>query len=187
MCLINFHLHEHPTYKLIVVANRDELYARPTAPANFWKDHPDILAGRDLLGMGTWLGVTIQGKFAALTNFRHAHDQPNIENKVTRGEIVKNFLTEDVTPQAYLKNLHQQKEVYEGFNVIVGDVDQLYYYNNIEKEIKVVGNGTHGLSNHMLNTPWPKVTKSKQMFEQYIMNHDVIGANDLLDIFSYQE
>jgi len=85
MCLINFHLHEHPTYKLIVVANRDEFYSRPTAPSNFWKSHPNILAGRDLLGMGTWLGVTIQGKIAALTNFRGDSKQTTIDNKITRG------------------------------------------------------------------------------------------------------
>lgn len=187
MCLINFHLHKHPTYKLIVVANRDESYARPTAPANFWKDYPEVLAGRDLLGMGTWLGVTMQGKFAAITNFRDFTHQSTLANKITRGEIVKRYLTEDITPQSYLENIHQNKDLYEGFNVIVGDVNQLFYYNNIEMKIKEIPNGTHGLSNHMLNTPWPKVTKSKRKFEQYIMTHDVIGANDLFDIFADQE
>ncbi len=187
MCLINFHLHEHPNYKLIVVANRDESYARPTVPANFWKDYPDILAGRDLLGMGTWLGVTMQGKFAALTNFRDFTRQSSIDNKITRGEIVKNYLTENLSPQAYLEKIHLHKDVYDGFNVIVGNADQLFYYNNIEMEIKEVPHGTHGLSNHMLNTPWPKVTKSKQKFEKYIMDHHVIGANDLFDIFADKE
>lgn len=187
MCLINFHLNNHPNYKLIVVANRDESYARPTAPANFWKDHPDLLAGRDLLGMGTWLGVTKQGKFAALTNFRDFTQQPIIDNKITRGEIVTNYLTENISPEAYLENLHHHKDNYEGFNVVIGNVDQLVYYNNIEMEIKEVPNGTHGLSNHMLNTPWPKVTKSKQMFEEYVIDHHVIGANDLLDIFADHE
>lgn len=187
MCLISFHLNEHPNYKLIVVANRDESYARPTAPANFWKDHPDVLAGRDLLGMGTWLGVTKQGKFAALTNFRDLTQQPLIDHKVTRGEIVKNYLINHLSPQDYLKKLHDQRDVYEGFNVIVGDSDQLYYYNNIEMEIKEISAGTHGLSNHMLNTPWPKVTKSKQKFAAYIMDHHVIGANDLFDIFADDE
>lgn len=187
MCLINFHLNEHPNYKLIVVANRDESYARPTAPANFWKDHPDILAGRDLLGMGTWLGVTKQGRFAALTNFRDFNQQPNVDTKITRGEIVKSYLESDLSPQSYLEKIHQHKDHYEGFNVIVGNINQLFYYNNIEMKIKEVHNGTHGLSNHMLNTPWPKVTKSKQKFEEYIMDHRVIGANDLLDIFSDNE
>lgn len=187
MCLINFHLHEHPTYKLIVVANRDEFYSRPTAPANFWKDHPDILAGRDLLGMGTWLGVTMQGKFAALTNFRGDREQTTVDNKITRGEIVKNYLIEDVTPQNYLEKIHQNKDQYEGFNVILGDIDHLFYYSNVEMEIKEIPDGTHGLSNHMLNTPWPKVTTSKQKFEQYIMHHDVIGANDLFEIFADRE
>lgn len=184
MCLINFHLNEHPNYKLIVVANRDESYARPTAPANFWKDYPDLLAGRDLLGMGTWLGITRQGKFAALTNFRDLTLEPLTVDKITRGEIVTNYLTEDISPQAYLEKLHQHKDRYEGFNVIVGSADQLFYYNNIESNIKEIHHGTHGISNHMLNTPWPKVTKSKEKFQEYIMNHDVIGANDLFDIFA---
>src|SRR5699024_9612033 len=86
-----------------------------------------------------------------------------------------------------LEKIHFNKDKYEGFNVIVGHVDQLFYYNNIEMEIKAIPDGTYGLSNHMLNTPWPKVTTSKQRFKQYLMNHDVIGANDLFDIFSDRE
>src|SRR5699024_10442990 len=179
MCLINFQLHEHPSYKLIVVANRDEFYSRPTANATFCKSHPILVVGRDLLGMVTWLCVTMQGKFAVLTNFRGDTEQSLIDNKITRGEIVKNYLIEDVTPEDYLEKIHFNKDKYEGFNVIVGHVDQLFYYNNIEMEIKAIHDGTYGLSNHMLNTPWPKVTTSKQRFKQYIKNHDVIGANDL--------
>lgn len=187
MCLINFHLNEHPNYKLIVVANRDEFYSRPTAPANFWKDYPNLLAGRDLQGMGTWLGVTNQGKFAALTNFRDFTQEPITSDKITRGEIVTNYLTENMSPKAYLEKLHQHKDHYEGFNVLIGNADQLFYYNNIENKIKEVTSGTHGISNHMLDTPWPKVTKSKQKFKEYIMDHHVIGANDLFDIFSNDE
>ena len=90
MCLINLQFRNHPNYKLIIAANRDEFYGRPAAPAHFWDDEPHILAGRDLTAMGTWLGVTKQGRIAALTNFR---DPTNLESgRLSRGAVVKDFL-----------------------------------------------------------------------------------------------
>ena len=109
MCLINFHYDDHPTYKLIVAANRDEFYERPTVPAEFWTDHPNILAGRDLLHRGTWLGVTKSGRFAALTNYR---DPQEISvDKISRGNIVASFLSETVSPEEYLKTLKRRKMI----------------------------------------------------------------------------
>jgi len=88
MCLIHFQYGEHPIFQLIVVANRDEIYDRPAEPAHFWEDEPEILAGRDLLEMGTWLGISKNGRFAALTNFR----DPSLPKRPrSRGEIVRNF------------------------------------------------------------------------------------------------
>lgn len=182
MCLINFHLQEHPNYKLIVAANRDEFYDRPTSPAHFWEDKPNILAGRDLEQMGTWLGINKQGQFAALTNFR----DPTLENieKISRGEIVTNYLTENVSPKKFLANLHENGEKYNGFNVLVGDSEKLYYYNNIEQKIKRVSQGTHALSNHMLNTAWPKVEKGKADLRNYVMSHENIEVEELFNILS---
>lgn len=180
MCLINFHFKDHPNYKLIVAANRDEAYQRPTAPAHFWEDNPHILAGRDLLQMGTWFGITRQGRFAALTNYRDPSQQPG--GKISRGEIVKQYLETDTNPIQYLESIHQHHDNYQGFNVIVGDQDQLYYYNNNEKNIIEIEKGTHGVSNHMLNTPWPKVQKGKQQLRHYVKSEQHLDENILFDI-----
>ncbi|MBP1970085.1 uncharacterized protein with NRDE domain [Virgibacillus natechei] len=185
MCLINFHLNDHPNYKLIVAANRDEFYGRPTAPANFWEDEPHILAGRDLVQMGTWLGVTKQGRFAALTNFR---DPDHMQaGTYSRGEIVTNYLANDISATSFLHTLKQDKGKYVGFNVIVGDKDQLFHYNNVHDEITEIAPGTHGLSNDTLNTPWPKVTKGKKNLRDYVMNQEKIQPDELFEIISDAE
>lgn len=185
MCLINFQFQEHPNYKLIVAANRDEFYNRPTAPAHFWEDKPTILAGRDLLQMGTWLGITKQGRFAALTNYRDPAHMTN--DKTSRGEIISNYLIGDVSPKDYLTSLNVKKEDYNGFNLIIGTPDHLLYYNNIEGDVVDIHTGTHGLSNHFLNTPWPKVTNGKKMLHNYVMKQEVVQPNELFDILSNVE
>ncbi|MBY7142805.1 NRDE family protein [Virgibacillus sp. NKC19-3] len=185
MCLINLHVNNHPNYKLIVAANRDEFYERPTAPAHLWEDEPQILAGRDLIQMGTWLGVTKQGRFAALTNFRDPeHMQPGT---FSRGEIAKNYLSTDVSPEEFLHTLKQDKAKYVGFNVILGNTEQLFHYNNVHNEITEIPAGTHGLSNDTLNTPWPKVTKGKKKLREYVMNQKEIQPNKLFEIVSDTE
>jgi len=185
MCLINFHFQEHPNYKLIVAANRDEFYKRPTASAHFWEDEPDLLAGRDLLQKGTWLGVTKHGRFAALTNYR---DPAHMSiGKFSRGEIVRSYLTEDISSKVFLESLHKRKDNYTGFNLLVGNPDELFYYSNIQKEIIEVSAGIHGLSNHLLDTPWPKVTKGKQALKNYIMNQEKVKLDDLFSILSDEE
>lgn len=185
MCLINFAFNSHPRYKLVVAANRDEMYARPTAPAHFWEDHPSILAGRDLLQMGTWFGITKQGRFAALTNFRDPTQTP--EGKISRGHIVKGFLESNDHPLDYLKSLQKHHDQYQGFNVIVGNEEQLYYYNNMVQDIKLIEPGVHGVSNHMLNTPWPKVKKGKQRLKDYLASQTVIDEDTLFNILLDRE
>lgn len=164
MCLINLQFRNHSTYKLIIAANRDEFYERPTTAAHFWNDEPHILAGQDLTGMGTWLGVTKQGRIAALTNFR---DPTNLESGlISRGAVVKNFLAGTASPKEYLETIDPKN--YAGFNLIIGSAEQLVYYNNIQEESYEIPPGVHGLSNHFLNTPWPKVTKGKEKLASYM-------------------
>ena len=182
MCLINFQRKTHSNYKLIVVANRDEFYKRPTAPAHFWKDHPQLLAGRDLLQMGTWLGITKQGRFAALTNFR---DPAHMESgKNSRGAIVTDYLTQNVSPGEYLNQLRNNKTDYTGFNVIVGNSGELFHYNNVRNKITKITAGIHGLSNDTLNTPWPKVTKGKKLLREYVLQTEDLQINELFKINS---
>ncbi|MBY0121847.1 NRDE family protein [Bacillus sp. S/N-304-OC-R1] len=160
MCLILFAFKVHPTYKLIVAANRDEYYARPTAAAHFWEDEPQILAGRDLEKLGTWMGVTKTGRFAALTNYRDPKE--NATSKQTRGELVAGFLKSDEKPEEYLQKAALQAKMYPGYNLLVGDGEELYYYSNIQNEIKKLEPGIYGVSNHLLNTNWPKVKSGKE-------------------------
>ncbi|MFC4408924.1 NRDE family protein [Chungangia koreensis] len=185
MCLINFQLHAHPKYKLVVAANRDEFYGRPTAPAAFWEDEPNLLAGRDLLGMGTWLGITKSGRFAALTNYRDPSEIA--EGKISRGEIVRDFLTGDMHAEEYLKELHENKDRYNGFNLIVGTPDELYYYSNIAGKVEKVQPGTHGLSNHLLDTPWPKVVKGTTNLRKYAEQNADLAPKALFEILANAE
>ncbi|RBW69437.1 NRDE family protein [Bacillus taeanensis] len=166
MCLILFAHRVHPIYPLIVAANRDEFYNRPTKEAHFWDDHPDILAGRDLKQMGTWMGVTTTGRFAALTNYRELVELDI--NKQSRGEIVSNFLAGSDCSSHYLQTLAKKKEQYEGFNIIVGDRNELWYYSNRTNEPIKLEPGIYGLGNSLINTPWPKVVIGKQLFQNAI-------------------
>lgn len=162
MCLILLAWHSHPRFPLIVAANRDEFYRRRSASADFWGAHPQVLAGRDLEAGGTWLGITRQGRFAALTNYRdpsrHLADAPS------RGRLVSDFLCGHDTIDAYLDSL--QPSDYNGFNLLLGDKQQLVAFNNITQERNTLAPGIYGLSNATLDTPWPKVGAGKTALEQ---------------------
>lgn len=185
MCLILFQLQKHPKYKLILAANRDEAYNRPTKHALFWEDNPEVLAGRDLLQMGTWLGITSSGRIAALTNYRNPGHMKS--GKKSRGHIVSDYLAGNENSGVYLKQLSKKKHDFVGYNVIVGDSDHLMYYNNIEDTITSIKPGTHGLSNHFLNTPWPKVEAGKSRLQYYLNQTDVVDPNELFQILSDRE
>lgn len=160
MCLILFAYKVHPKYRLIVAANRDEFYARPTEPAHFWHDHPYLLAGRDLEKMGTWMGVNTSGKFSALTNYRNPKELT--EGKRSRGELVAGFLQGGETSFEYMKKAATEADMYPGYNLLADDGKNLYYYSNIENEIKKLSPGIYGVSNHFLNTEWPKVKRGME-------------------------
>lgn len=186
MCLINFHFQQHPVYQLVVVANRDEFYERPTAAAAFWEDDANILAGRDLLQKGTWMGISKEGRFAALTNYR----DPRLPQtgRFSRGEIVRTFLSSNIEAPEFIDQLAKTRDDYAGYNVLVGDGNGLFHYNNIFDERNVITAGTHSLSNHTLNTPWPKVAKGKQKLAQYVCaNPNELQLEPLFDIVADEE
>jgi uncharacterized protein with NRDE domain len=179
MCLIVFANNFHPDYKLIFAANRDEFYNRPTEAAHFWNDHPDLLAGKDLQAGGTWMGITKSGRFAAITNYR---DMKNIKvNVPTRGNLTLDFLISDISPGKYFKQINSELKNYNGFNLILGDVNNLFYISNIKSEIIKIEPGIHGLSNAFLDTKWPKVEMSKQRLKDAI-NNKQISENQLMKI-----
>lgn len=157
MCLILLAFRAHPRYHLVVAANRDEFFKRPTAQAAWWDESPDLLAGRDLEAGGTWLGMTRNGRFAALTNFRdppsHRSDAPS------RGALVTGFLTGHAAPADYLASLQPEAQRYNGFNLLTADRGSLYGYCNRGGGVQALAAGLHGISNGLLDEPWPKVTQ----------------------------
>lgn len=179
MCLILFAWKKHPSYDLIVTANRDEFYNRPTQTASPWPEYPELIAGKDLTAGGTWLGITKSGKFAALTNFR---DTRNINDKApSRGALAKEFLIKNLSPFDYLEKIKSADIPYNGFNLLIGDTESLWYYNNITHEIKSLQPGVYGLSNALLDDPWPKVVTGKQKLSRLIHN-DTPSSESLLNI-----
>lgn len=183
MCLILFAHGAHADYPLVIAANRDEYYQRPTAKAAFWQDHPHILAGRDLECMGTWLGVTRSGRFAALTNFRDPSERKT--DAPTRGGLVSGFLTSDMEPRAYLEEVAKLAPRYNGFSLLTGDIDGVFYFCSREGVVQKVPPGVHGLSNHLLNTPWPKVVRGKQRLRAALAQEP--SAEALLDLLHERE
>ena len=162
MCLIVLAWQLHADYPLVVAANRDEFFARPAAPAGFWADHPDVLAGRDLQAGGSWLGVTRQQRFAALTNYREG--RPQRPETASRGALVADFLTGPSDAFSYLEALGKRGGEYNGFNLLVGNGQQLGYYTNRGGSWRALEPGIYGLSNHLIDTPWPKLAAAKAAF-----------------------
>ncbi len=161
MCLIALAVDTHPAYRLVVAANRDEFYARPTAPAAWWADAPDVLAGRDLREGGTWMGVTRAGRFAAVTNSR----DPGLaqrENAPSRGALVADFLRGSADAESYAADLAGRAARYNGFNLLVGDEGGLFYLSNRGEGVRRLEPGVYGLSNALLDTPWPKVLRARE-------------------------
>ncbi len=178
MCLIFFSLNHHPNYKLIVAANRDEFYDRKTAPAAYWNDYPEILGGRDLEGQGTWMAVTRSGKIALITNYR---DPKNIDPQApSRGRLVSDYLIQNTHPESFLKSVEPNAKKYNGFNLIAGNQDELWYFSNYQNSIQKIENGFYGLSNHLLETPWPKVILIKEKLKP-ILRQKSIDPEVLLD------
>jgi uncharacterized protein with NRDE domain len=159
MCLILLALDTHPDYALVLAANRDEFYDRPTAPAAFWDDAPAVLAGRDLKAGGTWLGIDRSRRLAAVTNYRQGTREAAAPR--TRGHLVSDYLTDRLDAGAHMRRVERDAGLYNGFNLICGDAGELRYFSNREGRARTLGPGVYGLSNHLLDSPWPKVTAGK--------------------------
>ncbi len=159
MCLILFAYRQHPDYPLILIANRDEYYARPTQSAHWWRD-AEVLAGRDLEAGGTWLGISRSGRLAAVTNVREPGGMK--AGKKSRGELTRSFLAGTSSATSYLEQLAGEDRDYAGFNLLVGDPDALWFYSNRDHGVRRIGPGVHGISNGAFDEPWPKLKTGKQ-------------------------
>jgi len=183
MCLILFSYKQHPVYPLVLLANRDEFYDRPTAPAAFRDDRPDVLAGRDLREGGTWLGITRRGRLAAVTNYR---DPASVKLQApSRGWLVRDYLCGHDDAEVYLKQLAGQADRYNGFSLVLGDPFHLFYFSHRNGMIEL-SPGLYGLSNRLLNTPWPKVEKGKAQLKALLLQTDTPHPEDLLAILKDQ-
>ena len=163
MCLIVFAWRPGHAQPLIVAANRDEFYARPTLPLAQWPDAPHVYAGRDQEAGGTWLGVNADGRFAALTNIRDPHQPPA---RKSRGELVARFLSGSLPIDEYLAEVNGRSIEYAGFNLLVGTREEMWHYNANHTEPARLEAGVYGLSNAGLDTPWPKLLKAKAALSQ---------------------
>jgi uncharacterized protein with NRDE domain len=170
------------TYPLILLANRDEYYERPSASARFWEEAPWVLAGKDLRAGGTWLGITKNGRIAAVTNYR---DPASIkEGAPSRGRLVSDFLAGQQDPGEYIEKLDKESGKYNGFNFILGDKGRLYWYSNRGHGVQSLGPGIYGLSNHLLDTPWPKVAKSKDALVNLLSGRRAPTLDELFHILA---
>jgi uncharacterized protein with NRDE domain len=168
MCLVLVVWRTHPQIPCLVAANRDEFHARPTAPAAWWSDHPQILAGRDLEAGGTWLGMTRTGRFAALTNYRDPEQRQ--AQAPSRGALVTYMLESGVSVAEGLAHLRAEGPGYNGFNMIFSDGERLGIFESTRGAGRELGPGIYGLSNHLLDTPWPKVQKAKSRLQAALSN-----------------
>lgn len=159
-----------------MAANRDEFYARPTALADFWDDNPSILAGRDLQAGGTWLGMNRSGRMAAITNFREGRPEPA---PLSRGKLSSLFLNEQSPAFDFAEKLQSSQQQYNGFNLLIADDQQLVYCSNRTQKIQILEPGIYSLSNHLLNSPWPKAEHAKEELSQLILNAK-IDQEDLI-------
>ncbi|WP_085693806.1 MULTISPECIES: NRDE family protein [unclassified Pseudomonas] len=158
MCLIVFAWRPDHAQPLIVAANRDEFYARPSLPLAPWPEAPHVHAGRDLEAGGTWLGLSAHGRFAALTNIRDPGQPPA---QRSRGGLVAGFLTGELSIDDYLADVVERSAQYAGFNLLLGNAHELWHFNARDTEPVMLPPGVYGLSNAGLDTPWPKLLKAK--------------------------
>lgn len=185
MCLLLVAHKSHARYPLIIAANRDELHARPALEAHFWDDEPSLMAGRDLEAGGTWLGLTKNGRFAAVTNY---HERC-IENRMfhSRGSLVTDFLLGEASPREYADDILQNGHRYQGFNLVFGALGDLYYCSNRRGGSDPLRPGIYGLSNHLLNDDSHKVKKGTEALMELLSRSERIATNDLFSLLSDRE
>ncbi len=182
MCLLLIAYDIHPRYQLVLAANRDEFYERPTAPLGFWEDNPQILAGRDLRRGGTWLGIAHDGRLAAITNYRDP--KTTRKNVPSRGLLVKEFLFRKQDAESYIEHIKEVGKKYNGFSILLGDKNGIWFYSNRGNAIQRLSPGIHGVSNHLLNTPWPKVKKGKSALGAIVARQEEIDPEEILNVLS---
>ncbi len=181
MCLVVVALDAHPRYALVIAANRDEFHSREALPAH-WGERPPfagVLAGRDLDAGGTWLGIRRDGRWALLTNVREGRGRNN-PAAPSRGVLVPAILNDRGTPVAAMRTVMRNAESYNGFNLLAGDAGSAAWASNRSNETRAITAGVHGLSNALLDTPWPKLARTRAKVAEWAAHDD----NDLTPVFA---
>jgi len=176
MCLVAFSWKTHPDYPLIISANRDEFFERPSQGMHLWES--GFYGGKDLKSGGTWMGYHPNGRWSLLTNYRDFNNPKNAQ--ISRGKLVQAWLESHVSPEEYLQGIQKFQDQYDGFNLLVYDGEKLFYLSNYSPEIQEVKPGIYGLSNALLNDSWPKVELAKQQLAELTASD--FSTNDLLNI-----
>lgn len=179
MCLIALALHAHPRYRLVVTANRDEFHARPSAPASWWDDAPDLFGGRDLQQHGSWMALARDGRWAAVTNVRRM--VPPDPLAPSRGRLVAEYLRSSTSADAYVQALTADAARYAGYNLLTGDATRVIYSSNTpHPQQQVLRPGIHAVSNTSLDTPWPKLLRLRTGLARWC----AAGDEDFTTLFS---
>lgn len=182
MCLILLACRPDSDYPLVLAANRDEFYERPSAPVCFWDENPGLLAGRDLKEGGTWLGITKTGRIAAVTNFRALKSAR--DDALSRGLLVRDFLEGTESSEKYIERIKPYADKYNGFNIVLGTWKGLYCFSNVTGSFREISPGIHGLSNHLLDTPWPKVELGKELLGGVISKDTKPALDEVFEILA---
>jgi uncharacterized protein with NRDE domain len=181
MCLIILAHQYHDRLPLVLAANRDEFHGRQSRPAQFWSlphSHPGLLAGKDLTQGGTWLGMTRNGRFAAVTNIR---DPRAAKGSRSRGFLTLEFLLGSMSPLDYLASLQDSLAEFGGFNLLVGDRHTLAYLNSASGQARLLSPGIYGLSNAALDADWPKITRGREALQHLLDQSGQIATDSLTD------
>ena len=187
MCYLLLAINQSSQFPFILAANRDEYYLRKSAQLHFWQDKPHIAGGRDLEQGGTWMAVNRSGKFAAITNYRE--NKNKVDAYRSRGLLITDYLEGDISDEAFSIHLTQQKHQYDGFNLIYGQLpDKLFYFSNRSADGPTrLASGYYALSNHLLDTPWPKIVHGKQTFEKIIHQDDLTIKSALFELLGNED
>lgn len=180
MCLILIAMQQSEQFPFILAANRDEFYKRPSAQAEYWQDHRDVLAGRDLQALGTWLGISRSGKIAAVTN--HHLPETTGEAPRSRGELVSEFLTLTETTDQYSERVRASGNQYNGFGLLVGDSTRLRYQSNESEHEADLTDGVYALGNTLLNSPGPRAQAGIRLFEDMLRGQRNVNPQHLFEI-----
>lgn len=184
MCILFIAVNQHPDFPLIIAANRDEFHERPTAASSWWPQS-DMLAGKDLRAGGTWMGVSKRNRFAAITNIRAPHKEKS--DARTRGELVSRYLMGSQSPKQYLSELSSDRNLYNGYNLLFGNLNGLFVFNSFENQSSPLDSGIYGLSNANLDSAWPKLDLGKTELARYCKQSKSLDNDHLFALLSNEQ